>query len=249
MKKHLLVALLCSAGMFRASAQTQKGTLFVGASVGTTTYSQSTNDYSYPDGGTKDAVTHAYSLSMTPQVGVFVTNHLVLAGNLGVSYTHNRTTANNTETSPSSSITTTNSTTVDLGPMLRYYFYESRPLRTMLYLQAQGTVGIGAGNTTGSGGSPTSTYTSSGTTSGIVTWTGGGYLGVTHWIRPDIGIDFGLGYLHSYEHSDVTNSTVTTNSTTGGQTTKPNNYTLGTNTDGFTALVAFHWYLRPHGKA
>lgn len=249
MKKQILAALVCSVGMLHASAQTLKGTMFVGASVGTTTYSQTTNDYTYPDGGTKNSDAHAYSLSLTPQVGVFVTNHLILAGNLGLSDSHNRTTTSITETSPSSSVSTTNTTTVDLGPMLRYYFYENKPLRTMLYMQAQGTVGFGAGNTSGGGFSTNSSYTSSGTTSGIITWTGGGYLGVTHWIRPDIGIDFGLGYVHSYEHSDVTNSTVTTAATTGAQSTKPNNYTLGTNTDGFTALVAFHWYIRPHTKS
>ena len=248
MKKTLIAALICATGALHASAQESlKGTVFLGTSVGSTTYTQTSNDYTYPDGGTKNTTPHAYSFSLSPSAGVFVTNHLILGGSLGVSYSHNKTNTSITEGSPSSSTSTTNSTTVDLGPFLRYYFYEVKPLRTMLYMQIQGTVGVGGGSSSGAGESVTSSYVSNGTTSGIFTWTSGASLGVTHFIQKNIGIDFALGYSHSYEHSNVSGSTQTTK-VNGTETTAPGDYKLRTSADGFTASVGFHWFIRGHSR-
>ena len=246
MKKIILVALTCTAFILKTTAQVSKGTIFLGTSIGSTTYSQATNDYSYPDGGSKTTTPDIYSLSLSPQAGVFVTNHVILGGTLGVSYSHNKTNTSNTETSASSSTSMTQTATFNLGPFMRYYFYETAPRKTMLYMQVQGTVGLGGGSSSGSGTTTTTTYTSSGTVTNIFTWTGGASVGVTHFVQHNIGLDFALGYSHSYENSNNTNSTLTTTTSNGKQTAKPNDYTLATNTDGFTVSLGFHWFIPRH---
>ncbi len=247
-KPFLFLAIASMAGLTPVAAQSLKGTLFVGTSIGSTSYTQTSNNYDYSDGGNKNTDAHAYSLSLSPSMGVFVTNHLIIGGSLGLSYSHNKTNTANTEGTPTAETTSTNTTTMNLGPFLRYYFYENKPLRTMLYMQAQGTVGTGGGSSSGRGYSnATSTYASSGTVSNIFTWTSGASIGVTHFIGKNVGMDFAIGYAHNYEYSSNNNQTVTVLDN-GGSETKPNNYSLATSSDGFTLSVGFHWFFHPRGR-
>jgi hypothetical protein len=233
-KPFVLLAITSLVGLTPVAAQSLKGTLFAGTSIGSTSYTQTTNNYDYADGGNKNTDAHAYSLSLSPSMGVFVTNHLIVGGSLGLSYAHNKTNSSNTEGGSTAETTFTNTTTVNLGPFLRYYFYENKPLRTMLYMQAQGTIGTGGGSSSGSGFNN-------------ATWTSGASLGVTHFIGRNVGMDFAIGYAHNYEYSKDNNQTLTALDN-GGSTTKPNNYSLATSSDGFTLSVGFHWFFHPHGK-
>jgi hypothetical protein len=73
-------------------AQLSKGTLIVGPTIGTANYNSVSNNYNYADSGLRKTTNHNFGISGGPQVGVFLTDHFVVGGSLGVDYVHNKTT-------------------------------------------------------------------------------------------------------------------------------------------------------------
>ncbi len=250
MRNLIPLLIVCTLSTSFVHAQIKKGYLFWGASIGATTYSSVTNDYSYIDGHNRTTNTKTFGLILNPSLGVFVTDHLILGGLLGLNYSHNKINTNATEGGVSASVTTSVNYTINAGPFLRYYFSERLLSKNLLYLQAQGTVGTGNGNSSGSGFNSYSTYILSGTVNSIFTYTGGGSIGVTHFISRDhiLGLDISFGYLHSYVKSTNVNDTYIITSATGNKTTAANNYGLATHTDGFTLGVGFHWFINAKNK-
>src|SRR5689334_2216056 len=97
MKSIILVAIFCAVSSCLLAQQLSKGTLFVGSSIGSTNYNSITNNYDYVDSGLRKTINHNFGIGLTPQMGVFVTNHLVVGGNLGLDYTHNKQEIQNSE--------------------------------------------------------------------------------------------------------------------------------------------------------
>jgi len=250
MKNTILTLLVCALSTCFANAQIAKGDLFWGASVGSTSYSSATSNFSYIDGNGRLTNSKNYGLVLNPMLGVFVTDHLIVGGLLGLNYSHNNTNSSATEGGVSTSVSTTNNFTIDAGPFLRYYFFDRLPARNLLYLQGQGTIGAGSGNSSGSGSNINSTYTSSGTVKGIFTYTGGASIGVTHFIGRDhgLGLDVSLGYLYSHLKSTNADDTYRTITSTGNKTTAASNYDLATHTNGVTLSVGFHWFINAKNK-
>lgn len=246
MKNIIFSALLCAASTSLVHAQTAKGNLFAGTSVGTTGYSSATSNYDYIDGNNRTTDTKTYSLSANPTLGVFVSDHLIVGGILGLNYRHVKANTDITENAPSNSNSTTNTFTVDLGPFVRYYFFQNTPSNTLFYLQGQGTVGLGSGNSSGSGANNNISYTSSGKVSNVFTYTGGGSIGITHFIQKSIGLDLGVGYGYTHEKSTNVSNEYRTANVGGTKTTVTNNYDLSTSTNGITLSAGFHWFI--HGK-
>jgi hypothetical protein len=227
-----------------AKAQFKPGTLMIGATVGSTAYSSANSDYEYDNGTAKSTGTKAYTFSVGPQVGVFVTPNVVIGGTLSYSLNHStvnttNTSATNTETG-SKSITTTN--TISLGPLIRYYF-AGLTGKNWFYGQINGSAGVGTGSSSGSAYATTTTSTSTGKVDGIFNWNAGGSLGMTHFFYKHIGMDFSLGYLYSHAHSNNDNTTYTTKTSNEQITSATNNYVLKTGTNGITLAVGFHWFI------
>ncbi len=248
MKNIIFSALLCAAGTTLVHAQTGKGNLFAGASIGSAAYSSASNNYDYIDGNNKTTDSKTYAISGSPSLGVFVNDHLIIGGVFGLNYKHLKNEENTTETAILNSKTATNTFTVDLGPFVRYYFFQNNPSSTLLYLQAQATAGTGSGNTAGSGTSNSIAYTSSGKVSNIFTYTGGGSIGVTHFFQKTVGLDLGIGYGYAHEKSTNVNNQYKTASSGGAKTTVTNDYDLNTSTNGLTLSAGFHWFIPGKNK-
>src|SRR5258707_14490023 len=72
------------------SAQFKPGTLMLGSTLGSTTYTSGNSDYSYDNGNTRSISNKAYSLTAGPQLGVFVSPNLGIGGTHSVNVTDHR---------------------------------------------------------------------------------------------------------------------------------------------------------------
>ena len=229
--------------VFHANAQFQTGTLMVGSTLGTTTYTDGTSNYAFDNGNSRAVSNKAWSLSAGPQLGVFISPNVVIGGTISVTATHTRTNTDNTASGVQSTNYAENTNyTVGFGPFMRIYF-ANQPANNLFYLQIHGGLAAGSGNSSGNGASPTSTYQSTGSVSNIFNWNAGGILGITHFFNRHIGMDIGLGYTYTHSQSDNANSTQTVNTNTGHASTTTNNYTLTSPSNGINLNLGFHWFL------
>lgn len=243
MKKIIFVVFACTTGTLIAGAQTEKGNMFVGAGIGNTSYSSQGDNYSYSDGNSRQTDIKINKIVLNPTMGWFVTNHLIAGANVGLNYTHNKNNTNITEAPASTSNKVTNTFTVDAGPFLRYYFFNGQPSNTLLFVQADGSIGAGSGSSSGSGTTANYTYTSTGKVSNVFTYDGGASVGITHFIQKNVGLDIAAGYLYTHQKSsntDVNDRTMNA----GGKTTINNNYDLASHVSGITLSAGFHWFLQ-----
>ncbi len=238
----VITAMLFSA--IATQAQVKPGTIMLGTTIGSTTYNSTNSDYSYDIGGTRHTGTNTYTFSAGPQIGIFITNRLVLGGNLSVNYSNSKSTTTNLSATQvqTGSGTNSNSLTVNLGPFARYYF-SNLHAKNWFYAQANGTIGTGSGSSTGTTDNTGTSSNSNGKISNIFNWTTGASLGMTHLFYHRIAMDFALGYNYSHQMSENNNSTVTRNKTTNVQSTTFNNYSLTNATNGITANIGFHFFL------
>jgi hypothetical protein len=244
MKKTIVaMAGFCTLLAFNANAQFERGTIMLGANIGSGAFTSANSDYVYDNASTRSTKTTGYSFSGGPQLGVFIGRNVAVGGTF--SYTVSDNTTNTTlmaTTGTSGGKTTSTNYTVNFGPFVRCYF-ANHPARNLLYLQAGARLGTGYGNSSGNGYSPTTTYNTTGSQSNINTWDASGTLGLTHFFYRHIGMDFYGGYTYSHSRSDNANATNTMKDSNGVVTTSTNNYSLATATSGITLGVTFHWFL------
>jgi Outer membrane protein beta-barrel domain len=245
--KKLLISMIatCLICCFQANAQFSKGTIMLGTTIGSTGYSSANSDYGYDVGTLKNTGTNTFTFSVGPQVGVFLSPHLVLGATpaFNINTSHVSSTTTNTNNTSSGTTTSTTTTTVSLGPFMRYYLAPG-PGNNWFYVQVNGAVGTGAGTSSGNSYNTTTTGNSNGKVSNIFTWNAGASLGLTHFFYRRIGMDIALGYNYSHVHNYDTNSTYSTNKTSGNIVASTNNYSLNTATNGVTLGVGFHWFLK-----
>lgn len=228
---------------FHVSAQFKPGTLMLGSSFGTTTYTSGNSDYTYDNGNTRSISNKAYSLTAGPQLGVFVSPNLIIGGTISVTATDNRSnTSTVTSGVPGTNNAHSTNYTVGFGPFIRVYF-ANQPANNLFYMQIHGSLATGSGTSSGDGSSPASTYHSTGSVSNILNWNAGGSLGITHFFNEHVGMDIAAGYLYSRSQSDNANSTRTVNATNGNITTSTNNYKLVNPANGINFTLGFHWFL------
>ena len=227
-----------------ASAQFKKGTLVLGTTVGSTTYSIANSHYDYDNGNTTSTIPHAYTLGVGPEAGVFVSSSVLLGAALTFNFNNsNETAANDNVNNTTSGSDNGNTTaTVMLEPMLRYYFAGS-PKKNWFYMELHSGAGMGIGRSSGNGYNTAATSTTSGKVSNIFNWDMGGGLGMTHFFSHGLGMDFSLGYTYSHSYSDNANTTVTTNKITNALSSSTNNYNLTTAANGITFSVGFHRFI------
>ena len=245
MKKATLASAACLVFSLGASAQFSKGTLMLGTTIGITGYSSANSDYDYNAGNTRSTGTQTFSLSVGPQIGVFLTQHLVFCAtpSLSLSSSHVSTTNTSAAAIQTGSTTTTPTTAISIGPFLRDYF-AMVPGNNWFYAQINGSVGSGSGSSSGNSYTSTSTSSTNGKVSGIVNWNAGASLGLTHFFYKRIGLDVALGYLYSHAHSYNVNNTITTTKSSGDVAQSASDYTLNTGTNGLTFSAGFHWFMK-----
>jgi hypothetical protein len=246
MKKNCFLLIFASMLFgFHASAQFAKGTLMLGTTIGSTGYSSASSDYGYDLGTLKNTGTNTFTFSVGPQVGVFLSPHVVLGATpaFSINTSHVNSTTINTNNTTSGSTTNTTTLTVTLGPFMRYYLNPG-PGNNWFYFQVNGAAGTGSGTSSGTSYTTTTNSNSDGKVGNIFTWNAGASLGLTHFFYRRIGMDVALGYSYSHVHNYDTNNSYATNKTSGNTVVTPNNYTLNTATNGVTLAVGFHWFLR-----
>ena len=215
MKKLVTTALACILGLTVVKAQIAKGDIFAGTSFGTASYTAIDQTYTFLDGGTKQQNEKNYAINANPMYGVFVTDHLIVGGMLNFDYNNDKTDIANYEGPVSNSTGTNISSLFSIGPFVRYYFYDTKPSNTLLYIQVGADLGTGFGSSSGSGAGTTSSYVSTGKLSDYFLYEGGFSVGVTHFIRGNLGLDISLGYNYLHEHYNDNYNTATTNDATG----------------------------------
>lgn len=239
MKKIFLAIAICTAAFTGAKAQLTKGNMFVGADLGTTSYSFGTQSFNYSSAGSiQNDNNKTYSLDFAPSMGVFLTNHLVFGGTLDLSYSHISDNITNTNSTLVSNESKSDNTTVTLGPFLRYYFFDSTPSKTVFYIQASGLAGSGSGSSSGSDEASSESpgqYSSNISNEFVIQ--GSGSLGITHFISKDIGLDLAIGYTYDYEHYT---DTYNTNPTTPGSS---GSYKASIPKNGIGINAGFHFFL------
>ena len=240
MKKVILVVLSGFACLMYVKAQTTKGDLFIGASIGSTSYSSVDQNYNYADGNyTKDNV-KGYNISLSPSVGVFLSDYFIVGGNLGLNYTQEQVNENNTEAVVITSSSTTIASMFGIGPFMRYYFFNGRLSKTLFYVQADGSVSTGSGSSSVLGTNSAGSYISNGNMSHIFNYSGGGSIGITHFIEKNIGLDLSVGYV--YDHKTYTDNIVT--SSTGTGVTVVSSTTVSSRNNGIAIAAGFHFIIQ-----
>ncbi len=252
MKKIFIAAVYTIVCTAAAHAQIAKGTVLLGTTVGSTSYSSASDNLDYTSGTNinKSTDTKTYGFNIGPQVGVFLTNHFVLGGTLTYNITSRKTDATTTSTvnTPVTAHTNATNYTLNIGPFIRYYFYNTLS-NNLLYVQANTTVGTGNGASSGYGENMNSTYTSDGKVSNIFNWNAGASIGLAHFFGPSVALDVALGYAYTSSKNGTANTTVNTNKNTSNVTVTNNNYDEKTATNGISLGAGFHWYLNRHHKA
>jgi len=247
MKTCLLISVYVSL-VFSASAQFSKGTIFVGATIGTTSYQSASDNLDYSSGNnlTRASSSKTYAFSVGPQVGVFMNDHLILGGSVNYSHSAKNTYTNTSLVNGNSLVANSrnNTSTVNTGPFLRYYYIDKLS-KNIPYIQLNATLGTGHGVSSGNGNNNmTSTYQSDGTTSSIFLWSAGGSVGVTHFFNDFIGMDVAVGYSYSSTTSNSQNATNTTSNATEIVTRVQNNFKETLLTHGVSLGLGFHWFFK-----
>jgi len=248
MKKASLILCLLVGSTLSASAQFSKGTIFVGPTLGTTSFQSASDNLDYTSGNNsnRSASSKTYTLTVGPQVGKFLTDHLVLGASLNYSLSVKNTNTNTTLTNNNLLATNakTNTSTFNAGPFLRYYYFETLS-KNMFYAQLNGTLGTGSGGSSGSGANNVnSTYQSNGTVTNIFAWNAGGSIGVTHFFNDLVGMDVAIGYNYISNTSNNNSSTNTTANATEIVTNTSNNYRETLLTHSITLGFGFHWFFK-----
>jgi hypothetical protein len=245
MKNIILAAALCviSTGLF---AQVSKGTLFVGSTIGSTNYNSITNNYDYVDSGLRKTTNHNFGIGLNPQLGVFVTDHHIVGGSLGFVFAHNKQNIESTEGNLNSNDTRKNTFTINVGPFVRYYFFNTAPGSTLFFAQLDAKLGTGSGNSSGNGDNVASTFTSSGKITKIFNWNAGGSIGVTHFIQKNVGLDIFAGYNYSNDKSHNLATTNYTSKSGGANTVNTSDYDLTTHSNNIILGAGFHWLFASH---
>ncbi|BAU52732.1 hypothetical protein [Mucilaginibacter gotjawali] len=238
MKKILLAAAVCMAGLSSVKAQIAKGNLFVGSDIGTATFNSGTLTYDYSTGNIQKTDHKKFEIGVSPALGVFVTDHLVIGGNLNVNYSHIKDNITLTDASGTGTVATSNSSTYAIGPFLRYYFFNTTPSKTLLYIQGVALVGSGSGSTNESHVSPGDSYVSTSNDNNMFIFRANGSLGITHFIGKSVALDVALGYLYNYEKYTTNYNIQPTNGAVNSgsvKTTVPEN--------GVALSAGFHFFL------
>lgn len=141
-KAMVMITTACILFASAANAQFSKGTVMLGTTIGSTGFSSANSNYGYDVGTLKSTGTNTFTFSVGPQVGVFLSQHLVFGAtpSLNISTSHVSTTTNNTNNTTTGSTTSTTTTTVTIGPYLRYYF-AGVPGNNWFYVQTNGALG------------------------------------------------------------------------------------------------------------
>lgn len=194
--KKIILALFMSAG-FIANAQTEKGSMLVGVSFGSFSFTDSDSKTTYSNTPTEyDSKGNSFSISINPNVAWFVMDNLAVGGGISLSYY-----VSNSDSSNTGSTTTSESKSTQpsfyIGPLARYYFGKSTSGKPFAQLNAQ--YGIYGGKSESSTSTGASSETS---TKPKGDWNVGAAFGYEYFASPYIGIFASVGFNYGESKTD-----------------------------------------------
>jgi hypothetical protein len=214
MKNNLLLILMVVsliAPAYQLTAQSHKGKWMVEGNIGDLNFSNR-KDMSVSGVGSRSQA-KAYSVSVYPRIGYFITNSLVAGATLNFTY---RLTKNDFYYSNGTQSTSGSSqlTTLGIAPFLRYYVL-GKTSKNRLYVQVDG----GVNSILSQKDKSTSYYengTISGTSSGYQkgqTVFGEAFIGYNHFFTDNIAFNTAIGYSYNEQTTTFSNTGVFGNST------------------------------------
>lgn len=197
--KKLWLLLISVTAMSATYAQFTKGTRMAGVSIGSGGFNANNTSFDQESVGTSGSTTNFINLSLTPSMGWFLNENIVLGVNVNVNF------QNRVYKSGSFADSKNNDFTIGLGGYGRYYFAS-----TGFMPYGQVSLGGAFGSGKGSGNAKNTSYSDKWTEDkkGIFNLSAGAAFGVTKMVAKNVGFDIGLGYLFtnsSYNYSSVTN--------------------------------------------
>lgn len=202
MKKLLfiLLAFMCSTSY----GQFTKGTRTVGLSLTSFNFSSLNSTYDVSQIGSSTTTNNNLNISITPSMGWFISEKVLVGGNLNFNIGNTKYTAGNNVTRKG------NSYGVGFGGFGRYYLGSTN---FMPYAQASLGAGIGSGKNTWDEVYTNYTEKGEGNQKSIINVSAGIGLGLTKMINKNTGFDINLGYQFTnttFNYSSVSNVQFTT---------------------------------------
>jgi hypothetical protein len=250
MRKIFLLFALCTAGLSTVMGQLSKGNLFIGTGLETAAYSFGTYTFNYSTPNNKNQDLKNYAISLSPDMGIFLSSHFILGGSFDADLTNNSSSFLSSNSVIVTSNVVTKNTTYSLGPFLRYYYFTQRQssysdLTTLLYLQFSTELGSGSGSTTQTNYNQSSAYSvATSVTKGMFVYKAQINLGISVFLSESIAIDIGAGYQFQYQSFTSISNTATTSST-GSLTNNPITYKASAPESGITLAAGVHLFIRP----
>lgn len=197
MKKLLLICV--ALGAFSSYAQFTKGMRTVGINIASINFSSNNSSYTPDQGRTTSQSNTGLNFSISPSMGWFLSEKLLLGGTINFNYSTNKYDAGANDNSKS------NNFTGGVGVFARYYLTDGNFIP---YAQGylNGAFGSGKDNGVSSVFVPGGIERYSINNTGILSGDLGLGLGLTKMVNKNVGLDIGLGYnlnITDYKYSRV----------------------------------------------
>jgi hypothetical protein len=196
--KRVCFVLLCLIAL-NTYGQFAKGTRTVGINITSIGFSSLNSTFDVDQVGSSGTTNNNLNLSVIPSMGWFISENILIGGNLNLNYANSKYTAGNNVTRKG------NSVGFGLGGFGRYYFGADG---FMPYAQAGIGFGFGSGKNTWDEKYTAYSEKGEGNQTGILNLNAGLGVGLTKLINKNIGLDVGLGYAFtntSYNYSSESN--------------------------------------------
>ncbi len=200
MGRSLLLFLVLLAGTFNAAhAQFSKGQKMAGVSIGSAFFNAGTYDYTYSSATAPfTSRTDAFGFNISPDMGWFFTDKLVLGGRVNVEYRKDK--ASDEENGVTFRKRTTTDINFTAGIFARYYLEGKNVIP---FVQAAFDAGTGTSKTDGFNYTTTYKETYEGKSSGGVLISPSFTIGATKMINKSMGIDLYAGYMYTSHKKDT----------------------------------------------
>jgi hypothetical protein len=209
--KKLIIPFLLLLTFTNVIAQRKQGNKTLGAYIGSSTINPGGNyKYEYPATPANNSETNqtSFGIGVSPTVGFFVTDNIVVGTNLDLYYSTYKSTSpeKTTGSVTRSSTSKSNSFSFGLSPFVRFFFGDSKSA-FWPYAEIGGGISTGPYNSNSTYRYKTATpatsynYTSDGKTTGALNISGGAKFGAVKMFNPNIGLDFSAGIRYTKSKS------------------------------------------------
>ena len=250
MRKTISIScLFLMANSMAIMAQFAKGDKMVGASVASIFFNSGNTDISTTSIGNATSKITSYGISITPQIGWFLSDKIAIGATLNINPNGQKTTYQENGSTYQSD--KSNGFNIGFGGFLRSYFSGNSSLMPFAQFSVNG--GISNLKTDGffyyKGGVPYYKYTYSGNSSGGTFMNAALDAGLTKMFGDNAGLDFFIGYNFSYNKTTFKKTTLFYDSPSDMSPTTGNNETTNKFTNhGFVLGVGFQVFLRGKKK-